>query len=94
MTLPRLLLILFLFLVPYWGVFFFRFSIVNGFIIVNLIFFLMVHAIQRIGGAATARSQVPRASPKFPVDRKGHREETRSRRPQRPQMTALNVRGD
>lgn len=43
LTLPRLLLILFLFLVPYWGVFFFRFSIVNGYIIVNLMFIVFVY---------------------------------------------------
>lgn len=47
-TLHRLLLVLFLFLVPYWGVFFFRFSIVNGFIIVNLAFILFVYLLHRI----------------------------------------------
>lgn len=44
-----LLLILFLFSVPYWGVFYFRFSIINGYIIVNLIFMLSVMLLQRLG---------------------------------------------
>ncbi len=35
MTVARMLLVMFLFLVPYWGVFYFRFSIINGFIVVN-----------------------------------------------------------
>jgi hypothetical protein len=47
MTLPRLLLGLFLYLVPYWGVFYFRFSIVNGFIVVNILFVLFVFILQR-----------------------------------------------
>lgn len=38
MTLARLMGILLLFLVPYWGVFYFRFSIINVFIFVNLAF--------------------------------------------------------
>ena len=38
----RLLLILFLFLIPYWGVFYFRFSIINGYIIVNLLFIFFI----------------------------------------------------
>lgn len=42
MTLARLLGILFLFLVPYWGVFYFRFSIINVFIVVNLLFIMLV----------------------------------------------------
>jgi hypothetical protein len=46
-TLVRLLLILFMFLVPYWGVFYFRFSIANGFIVVNLLFILFVHLLQK-----------------------------------------------
>jgi hypothetical protein len=46
-TLARLLLIVFLFLVPYWGVFYFRFSIINGFIIVNLAFILFVKLLHR-----------------------------------------------
>lgn len=47
-SLSRLFLVLFLFLVPYWGVFFFRFSITNGFIIVNLAFVLFVALVSRI----------------------------------------------
>lgn len=42
MTLPRLLLIMFLFLVPYWGVFYFRFGISNLYIIVNVVFIVLV----------------------------------------------------
>ena len=42
----RLLLILFLFSIPYWGVFYFRFSIINGYIIVNLLFILFVALLQ------------------------------------------------
>lgn len=49
LTLARLLLIMFLFLVPYWGVFYFRFSIVNGFIVVNLAFICFVWLVQTLG---------------------------------------------
>lgn len=42
-TLPRFLLIFFIFLIPYWGVFYFRFSIVNGYIVVNLLFIFVVY---------------------------------------------------
>jgi hypothetical protein len=49
LTLARLLLIMFLFLVPYWGVFYFRFSIVNSFIVVNLAFICFVSVTQRLG---------------------------------------------
>lgn len=45
-SLPRLLLILFLFLIPYWGVFYFRFSIANGYIVVNLAFIFFVALLQ------------------------------------------------
>lgn len=48
LTLTRLLLVLFFFLVPYWGVFYFRFSIINGFIVVNLAFILAVSLLQRL----------------------------------------------
>lgn len=41
-SLPRFLLIIFLFSVPYWGVFYFRFSIINGYIIVNLLFIFIL----------------------------------------------------
>ena len=47
LTLSRLLLIEFLFLVPYWGVFYFRFGIINGFIVVNLAFILFVWSLQK-----------------------------------------------
>lgn len=49
MSLARLLLIIFLFLGPYWGVFYFRFGIINAFIIANLAFVVLVWAIQRYG---------------------------------------------
>ena len=51
-SLSRLLTILFLFLIPYWGVFYFRFSIANGYIIVNILFIVFVSLLQRlsIGG--------------------------------------------
>ena len=49
MTITRLLLVFFLFLVPYWGVFYFRFSIINGFIIVNLGFIGFVWLLQKLG---------------------------------------------
>lgn len=49
MTITRLLLVFFLFLVPYWGVFYFRFSIINGFIIVNLAFIGFVWLLQKFG---------------------------------------------
>ena len=43
----QLFLIIFLFLVPYWGVFYFRFSIANAFILINLIFIIFVALLQR-----------------------------------------------
>lgn len=42
LSLARLLLIILMYLVPYWGVFYFRFAISNGYIVVNLIFILLV----------------------------------------------------
>ena len=57
LTIARLLLILFCFLVPYWGVFYFRFSIINGFIVVNLAFIVAVSWLQRV---APARRYRPR----------------------------------
>lgn len=61
MTLPRLLLILFMFLVPYWGVFFFRFSIVNGYIVVNLAFILIVKVLLKFRVSMATRNQHPRS---------------------------------
>lgn len=49
MTLVRLLLVMFFFLIPYWGVFYFRFSIANGFIVVNLAFISFVWLLQKFG---------------------------------------------
>lgn len=54
-TLARLLLVLFLFLVPYWGVFYFRFSIINGYIVVNLAFILFVWLLQGLWPHKTAK---------------------------------------
>lgn len=45
-SLARLLLILFLVLLPYWGVFYFRFAISNGYIVVNLFFIGFVALLQ------------------------------------------------
>jgi len=45
-SLARLLLTLLLYLVPFWGVFYFRFSISNGYIIVNLLFILFIAVLQ------------------------------------------------
>lgn len=45
---PQLLLIMFLFLIPYWGIFYFRFSIINGYIVVNLMFIMFVALLQRL----------------------------------------------
>lgn len=46
-SLSRLTLILFLFLIPFWGVFYFRFSIINGYIIVNIAFVVFVWLLQK-----------------------------------------------
>lgn len=61
LTLSRLLLIVFLFLTPYWGVFYFRFGIINGFIVVNLAFVLFVRLLQ--GTPKTARRLARTAQP-------------------------------
>jgi oligosaccharide repeat unit polymerase len=45
-SLSRFLFIMFLFSIPYWGVFYFRFSIINGYIVVNLLFILMVALVE------------------------------------------------
>lgn len=47
LSITRLLLILFFFLVPYWGVFYFRFGIANASIVANLAFIVFVWAVQR-----------------------------------------------
>ena len=46
-SLSRLLLILFLFMIPYWGVFYFRFSIINGYILINLLFIFVVYIVEK-----------------------------------------------
>lgn len=47
MSAPRLIMVVFLFLTPYWGVFYFRFGIINVFLVMNLIFITFIWAIQR-----------------------------------------------
>jgi oligosaccharide repeat unit polymerase len=56
LTLARLLLILILYLTPFWGIFYFRFSIANGFIVVNLLFIALVGLLQ--GVARSRRGSV------------------------------------
>jgi hypothetical protein len=69
MTITRLLLVLLCFLVPYWGIFYFRFSIINGFIVVNLAFILGVSWLQRIAPARRpTRRSLADASPASPVN--------------------------
>jgi len=46
MSLARLLMIILCFLTPYWGVFYFRFGIINSFLLVNLVFIILVWGIQ------------------------------------------------
>ena len=48
MSLSRILLIILCFLTPYWGVFYFRFGIINSFVLVNLVFIILVWGIQLI----------------------------------------------
>jgi len=47
-SLARLFLILLLYLVPFWGIFYFRFSISNSYIVVNLLFIFFVASLQRL----------------------------------------------
>ena len=54
-SLARLLLILFLYLVPFWGVFYFRFSISNSYIVVNLLFIFFVALLQWLVSAPSIR---------------------------------------
>ena len=67
LTLSRLLLIVFLFLVPYWGVFYFRFSIINGFIVVNLAFVLFVRLLQGTPKTARRLARTARPQPRLPT---------------------------
>ena len=48
LSLSRLLLVLLCFLTPYWGVFYFRFGIINSFLIVNVAFIVFIWALQRL----------------------------------------------
>ena len=88
LTLSRLLLILFLYLVPYWGVFYFRFSIANGFIIVNLALVFLVWLLQRVGSTPPRNR---RRALLFAVNDGG---ESRAARPhtQNPRMNAFRSR--
>lgn len=62
MTIVRLLLVMFFFLVPFWGVFYFRFSIANGFIVVNLAFIAFVWLLQKFGSLSPVPSDCTAAS--------------------------------
>jgi hypothetical protein len=55
MSLSRLLMIIFLFLTPYWGVFYFRFGIINPFLVVNILFIFLVWGIQLVFPATETR---------------------------------------
>jgi len=55
LTLSRLLVIILLFQIPFWGVFYFRFSIANGFLVVNAGLCLGVFVLERIVRANRAR---------------------------------------
>ncbi len=55
MSLSRLLLIILLFFTPYWGVFYFRFGIMNSFLLMNLIFIILVWGIQLVFPVAEGR---------------------------------------
>lgn len=48
MTLARLLMVLFLFLTPYFGVFYFRFGIINSFLLINLLVITLVWVLQSL----------------------------------------------
>ena len=67
LTLSRLLLIVFLFLTPYWGVFYFRFGIINGFIVVNLAFVLFVRLLQGTPKTARRLARTARPQPRLPT---------------------------
>lgn len=47
MTMSRLLLVFFLFLIPFWGLFYFRYSIANFAIITNLLFIFLTSLMNR-----------------------------------------------
>jgi oligosaccharide repeat unit polymerase len=51
MSLSRLFFILLLFQIPFWGVFYFRLSIANGYLVVNAALCLAVFLLERIAGA-------------------------------------------
>jgi oligosaccharide repeat unit polymerase len=55
LSISRFLLILFFFLVPYWGVFYFRFGIANASIIANLAFIIFVWLVQRFTSTESTR---------------------------------------
>jgi hypothetical protein len=55
MSIARLLLIIFFFLVPYWGVFYFRLGIANSSIIANLAFIIFVWFVQRFTSPESTR---------------------------------------
>ena len=62
-TLSRLLLLMFLFMVPYWGVFYFRFSIGNSIIVLNLALVATTWAWARFGARRRHRATAPGRRP-------------------------------
>jgi hypothetical protein len=48
LTASRFLMIIFLFQIPYWGVFYFRFSTINSYMVNNLAFIFVLASLQRI----------------------------------------------
>lgn len=69
MSIARLLLILFFFLVPYWGVFYFRFGIANASIVANLAFIIFVWLVQRYNSSQSTRGFPNRPSSEIYMDR-------------------------
>jgi oligosaccharide repeat unit polymerase len=51
LSLSRLFTILLLFQIPFWGVFYFRFAIANGYLVVNAVLCLVVLLLERIAAA-------------------------------------------
>lgn len=62
LSLEKLFLIILLYLVPYWGVFYFRFSISNGYIIFNLIFILFIKILHNLIPGRVAINNVEKES--------------------------------
>lgn len=63
MSLSRILFIILLFLTPYWGVFYFRFGIINSFLLVNLVFIFLIWGLQLVFPTAGVRRSTLDAPP-------------------------------